>query len=507
MRRNLKRFGHYAAALLLLCCLLPVTAGAEEAAPAYDGYIFKFREDLEAVSLMADEAGDLPQGISQLEFGYFKADDMETLAALTEAGWLEVVEPDYVMELMGEETPVPYPNDPYYKAGSQWGLNAIDMSYAWDNGWTGEGITIGMVDSGLHPNHEDMVYEGHVLPGYNFVDDNEDTTDQRGHGSMVAGIIGAATDNGKGIAGIAPGARLMPLKMFGADKVGGLASQACAAIKYGVDHGCDILNMSIGLFKESDFLESAVNYALDRGVILIAAAGNGDIKDPGGLTQYTKLCYPAAYDGVIGVSWLDKGLVFHEEAQHNESVDVSAPGGTVCSFTVSGEYGSWNGSSCAAPMVAAAAALCKQAEPNLTGERFLELVKENSDDLGEAGWDIRYGYGALNVTKLLKAMKEMGQAWAQANLRYNGVVVSTGNLTLAAAEHTGILALAAGYDGRGRMVGYATQEAAVGAGNELRLDELVLDLAALPERVELLLLDPATWAALAEPMKCELGTQ
>ncbi len=504
MRRNLIRFGHYAAALLLLCCLLPVTAGAEEAMPEYDGYIFKLREDLAPVSLMADEAGDLPEGISALEFGYFKADDMDTLAALTEADWLEVVEPDYVMELMGE-VPAAYPNDTYYKNGSQWGLEAIDMSYAWENGYDGTGVVVGMVDSGLKPDHEDMVYDGHVLPGYNFVTNTTDTTDERGHGSMVAGIIGAATNNGKGIAGIAPGAKLMPLKMFGATGVGGFASQACAAIKYGVDNGCDILNMSIGLFKKSDFLESAVDYALDRGVILIAAAGNGDDKDSGP-NQYTKPCYPAAYDGVIAVSRLDQSgedIIFSPESQHNASVDIAAPGGRIGSFNSAGGYSYWNGTSCSAPMVTAAVALCKEAEPNLTGERFLELLKDTSMD----GWDEYYGYGMLNVTNLLKAIEEEVQAWGQANRRYDGVVVSTGKLTLDVNGYTEVRALVAGYDGQGRMVGYATQEAAVGAGNEVRLDELVLDLAALPDRVELLLLDPETWAALAEPVVCELGTQ
>lgn len=506
-RRNLKRFAAFAVAFLMLLGTAPALAADETAAEegAFSGYLFKLKEDLPVVSLMAEEGGDLPEGIEALSFGYYKADSFDTLAAYTQTDWLEIVEPDYLVELMETALPGP-PTDPYYTDKKQWNLDELNLGYAWEQGITGRGVLIGIVDSGLVVDHEDMDYDAvHLEPGRNFRDkvmDTTDTTDQQGHGSMVAGIIGATTNNGKGIAGIAPGAKIMPLKCFGTASEETPTRYVGEAIRWGTDQGCDILNLSLGVFNSTTYLRTAVEYALERGVIVIAAAGNGDKSDSSS-NKYTKDCYPASYEGVISVAALDENMVRADYSQTNKGVDVTAPGSQILglSDTVKDGYNASNGTSFSCPTVAAIAALVKEVDPNLTGERLMELIRTTSTKVGEVdgtGRNNDTGYGLIHAEALLKAA--VGQPWSEAHLRANGVVVSSGNLRTTLAEGGHVLAVAAGYDESGRMLGAGIATGTVSSGGSVSLEEIVIDLAVLPKTVTLFLLDKETWA----PMEAEV---
>lgn len=510
MKRNLSRFARLAAATLLLCALLPLPAGAQEAMPAYEGYLFTFRPELEPMALLSEDEGGLPEGIQALPLGVYRADDLDLLADLVEADWLEVLEPDYVLELMEDGPAV---NDPYYTDGRQWNLDNIDMSYAWSNGWTGAGVTVGVVDSGLYQGHEDMDYTApHMAQGYNAVEENHNIYAATNHGTLVASVIGATTNNGKGVAGIAPGATVMPLQIYGVTTdpdtgaqttTGGLSSQALAAIKYGVDQGCQVLNMSFGVFTYSNNLKTAVDYALERNVILVASAGNGETGNTGA-DKYTKIAYPAGYDGVIGVANLGKGGTPAASSQRNASVDVIAPGTGIYGIDVTGadQYQSNSGTSFSSPTVAAVAALCKEADPTLNGESFLALLQANARQPGgTTGRTDEYGYGLLNAADLLRAIVQ-GQSSLEAVKKSGGVVVTASGLTVdgLAAGRT-VLAVTAAYDAEGRMVAADLRTTVAQAHGKLEGWERSWDLYRLPKRVEVLFLDPATWAPLGEPAR------
>ena len=184
------------------------------------------------------------------------------------------------------------PNDPFYTT-QQYGPQIIRAEQAWDAA-QGAGAVIAVVDTGVDFGHPDL--QGQLLAGgYDFVNNDGDPVDDHGHGTHVTGIAVAATNNGVGIAGIAPGAKVLPIKVLSSSGSGANSAMA-QGIVYAADHGVKVINLSLGGFSYSQTAQDAVNYAWAQGVLVVAAAGNGNSSLP---------YYPAWYTHVIAVGATD----------------------------------------------------------------------------------------------------------------------------------------------------------------------------------------------------------
>ena len=234
------------------------------------------------------------------------------------------------------------PNDPDYDR--QWALPHIQAETAWSEMGELAPVTVAVIDTGVCMSHEDLV--GRVLSGgYDFVDNDDDPEDVFGHGCSVAGIIAANTDNAIGIAGFAPNSSILPIRVLGPGGSGSMADVA-AGIVYAADNGADIVNLSLGSAVGSQVTEDAVKYAMDKGVTVIASAGNSGGSLPG---------YPARYEGVVAVGAIDSNG--SRSSFSNKGGDIWAPGRDVHTIYLDDGYKSLNGTSFSAPYVAAMAAL------------------------------------------------------------------------------------------------------------------------------------------------------
>ncbi|MEO8571864.1 MAG: S8 family serine peptidase, partial [Chloroflexota bacterium] len=181
------------------------------------------------------------------------------------------------------------PDDPYYVQGGDWGLPLIGAPAAWDTSTGAAGPIVAVVDTGVDATHPDL--GGRILAGTNLASTDTDPTDDNGHGTHVAGIIAATGNNGLGGAGVCWGCQILPVKVL--DAAGsGYTSDVASGITWAADHGARIINLSLGSASASSTLASAVTYAQDRGIVVVAAAGND-----GSTTRF----YPAAYPGVVAV--------------------------------------------------------------------------------------------------------------------------------------------------------------------------------------------------------------
>jgi subtilisin family serine protease len=231
---------------------------------------------------------------------------------------------------------------------------------------------------------------------------NSNPRDDRGHGTHVSGIIGAETNNATGVAGVCPGAKIMPLKVFSSGG-GGAVSDFNAATHYAADHGAKIINMSYGGSSYSQSEQDAINYAYNKGVVIFASSGN---------TGDTTMQYPAGYDHVIGVGATTNQDKITSFSTYNSSVDVSAPGQDVYStmptymvaYNNAGDsmnYCFMSGTSMACPMAAGLGALMVARSPILTQDQVEQLIQNNAEDRGDIGRDDSFGYGRINAYSTL----------------------------------------------------------------------------------------------------------
>lgn len=301
------------------------------------------------------------------------------------------------------------PNDPIYKNGSEYYLNKTQITAAW-NITTGSPITVAVVDSGVKANHPDLT--GRVLPGYNALNNNNDTTDQYGHGTFVAGIIAANTNNNAGIAGINWSAKILPVKV--ADTQGNVDDATSATgIRYAVDNGAKIINLSYGgeddpaLQEDNSPLQKeAVKYALSKGAIVVAAAGN----TADGLPEY-----PAAVPGVIAVGASDGDDQVANFSSYGSFVSVVAPGIQIWSTNINkadsdfgpGDYTVSQGTSFSTPIVSGIVSLMVALKPDLTPTQALDIIEGTADkiDPGVIGRDDYSGYGRVNALKALQTIQ------------------------------------------------------------------------------------------------------
>ena len=409
----------------LLLMLLGITASAAE-----DSYIIKFNDSIQLFNADGTK--------NNKDYHTVTEDELQDYI---DAGVVEYYEPNYKVELFAPT----------------WNLNSVKVDFSQRIGCVGTNVRIGIIDSGIvdgiAPN---------VIPGYNYIDDNTDTSDTTMHGTWVSSIAASSRF------GVALNAQFVPLKCF-KDGVDTYISDVLDAIVDAVDvYDCDVINMSFGvigavgnatnirLFKEK------IDYAASKGVILVASTGN----------DYAQtIRYPAAFDNVIGVGSVNELGAWSEFSNYNSSVYVVAPGEKVIGPYVSeGEVSTEHiyqlkGTSFAAPHVSGLAAIAKSINPDITPVEFAKLIAdtavETSADEVE-GWDEKYGYGLIDceaaVRELIKGqIMHISPVWYNNNNTVNTVIYNN------TAESKKTLCVCAYYDTGGRMTDCIPAEVEIAA--------------------------------------------
>jgi hypothetical protein len=330
------------------------------------------------------------------------------------------------------------PNDSLIN--EQWALNKIQAFDAWDITLGSDTVLIGVIDTGIDYLHPDLKNKIYLNPGevgsdltgsdkrFNNTDDDKngfiddwqgwDFTDRVGfpfdssggdyliwdndpmdqnsssHGTAVAGIIGAETNNGFGIAGAGPGLRILNLRAF--DPAGfGEEDDVAAAILYAIEMGVKVINMSFGDNSFSYVLRDVIRYAYSQGVVLIASSGNSGSPEPH---------YPSGFSEVIcvGNSTIDDYIA--GTSNFGSTLDLVAPGTQITTTSKNFTYNlNFNGTSAAAPFVSAAAGLILS-RGNFTNEEVKQILKSTSDDVEQLGWDLRSGAGRLNLFRAVSVV-------------------------------------------------------------------------------------------------------
>jgi subtilisin family serine protease len=364
------------------------------------------------------------------------ANEIDVFTAITTLSTdpaVEVAEPDYILR-----TAV-LPNDAGFS--QQWGFENtgqqilgetgvidadIDLPEAWEIAKGSPDIVIAIVDTGVDLTHPDLVSK--LVPGYNIIDDNDLPLDDDGHGTHVAGIAAAATDNDNiGVAGVCWECKIMPIKALGTE--GGSTSDVATAIRYAVDHGAHVINLSLGGSSGTEALLSAVRYAYSREIPVVAAMGNFGSAEP---------FYPAAYPETIAVGASDKFDLRWEYSNYGEDIDLVAPGVQILSAYFLDRYAYMNGTSMAAPHVSGVIGLLRSMFPNKTVEVLRTILTASADDLGDPGWDIYYGAGRLNAFLALRSLanglglspaSREGYGLQETLVEYTFTIINTGDST------------------------------------------------------------------------------
>ena len=296
------------------------------------------------------------------------------------------------------------PNDS--NVGLQWGLSTVHAYQAWDITRGAGSVVVAVLDTGIDWRHPDLApnmwNDSLGNHGYNYVDnnrnvldDNTNSYDEAGnwipdtytyHGTHVAGVVGAVTDNGLGIAGMAQ-VKLMAVKVMN-DSGEGTDTYVASGIRWAVENGADVITMSLGVDGMSSALSSAVNYASNNGVVMVAASGN---------SGSSVVSYPAAYPKVIAVGAVDNSARKASFSNYGDGLDVMAPGVQIYSTQAGATYQYLSGTSTAAPFVAGVAALMLTVNPSLTPMQIGSIINSTAEDIRTTGYDTASGWGIVNA--------------------------------------------------------------------------------------------------------------
>lgn len=303
-----------------------------------------------------------------------------------------------VMHAYSSPDPLVHPvevNDTYFS--DQWALPKVDASSAWGLS-QGQGTLIAVLDTGVNHDHPDLIDKVRIDIDKDFINGDDDADDDNGHGTHVAGIAAATTDNAEGIAGLGWEANILPVKVMGKEGEGS-GGDLADAIRYAADQGVDVINMSLGGETDSGtcpvVVQEAVDYAYARDVVLVAASGNsGD----------SQSMFPANCEHVLGVAATetDDGLASYSTS--GAHVSVAAPGSDILSTIIPDGgyyYGAMSGTSMATPHVAGLAALVRSYYPDYTPDQIASSILDNAVDLGATGWDQEYGCGRIDAFQAL----------------------------------------------------------------------------------------------------------
>jgi subtilisin family serine protease len=290
--------------------------------------------------------------------------------------------------------PTLLPNDPLY--AEQWHLRRIEAVTAWDVTVGDPGVVVAILDSGVDPTHPDLASK--LVPGYNFYDNNTDTSDVYGHGTQVAGAAGAIAQNGTGVASVAWQNPLMPIRVT---NTAGSASVSAIAkgLTWATDHGARVMNLSFFDVAGSTTIRTAAQYVVGKGGVVVAAAGNCSCVEPTAENPY-----------IISVSATNYSNGVAAFSSTGSYVDVAAPGVTIYTTTMGGGYASSGGTSIASPITAGVVALMMSANTALGPNELEALLEENALDLGDPGYDTSFGFGLVNADAAVNAATAVASA-------------------------------------------------------------------------------------------------
>lgn len=276
--------------------------------------------------------------------------------------------------------------DPYL--GSEWHLAKIGASTAWDK-TMGAGVTIAILDTGVDGSHPDLA--ANMVGGWNAYDSNTNASDVQGHGTAVAGVAAAISNNAVGVAGVAGAAKIMPIRISDAN---GYATGSAVAqgLIFAADNGARVANVSFSGLVGNSTVDSAAQYMKSKGGLVVVSAGNNGINE--NLAIDTNL---------IPVSATESNDVLATWSSYGTFVSVAAPGNYVWTTTRGGSYGQWWGTSFASPVVAGTVALMMSVRPDLPNTKIEQLLYSSAVDLGAAGRDIQYGYGRIDANAAVNA--------------------------------------------------------------------------------------------------------
>jgi subtilisin family serine protease len=287
-------------------------------------------------------------------------------------------------------------NDPGYRY--EWDISYTEADKAWSLVKQKREVKVAVLDTGVDYTHPDLKDRVLKDKGYNFVDNDSETMDDNGHGTHVSGIIAASSNNNIGVSGITGtlNIKILPVKVL--DENGeGEVSNIVKGIKYAVDNGADIINLSFGTNSKSKEIEEAINYAKSKGVFVVAAAGNDGESDDNS---------SPASDGAFAVAAIDYNYKAADFSDYGSCIKISAPGEEILS-TVPGGYEAWDGTSMAAPIVSGIAAMVKAEDPNLSPSQMEDVLDSTAKDIMIKGKDQRSGFGLVDAYDAIKKVKQV----------------------------------------------------------------------------------------------------
>lgn len=250
---------------------------------------------------------------------------------------------------------------------SGWEIKKFNIEQQWKLS-KGEGVIIAVIDTGCDLDHPDL--KNNIVQGRNFVDRNKDPYDVNGHGTHTAGTI-AAEDNQTGMVGVAPKAKIMPIKALG-DNGNGSLDGIVQAIIWAADNKADFISMSLGSPASAPSLQNAIGYAANKGCIVFCAAGNSG--------EEVDIMYPAKYDGTIAIGAIDRNLQRTSFTCSGETLDFLAPGHDILSCVPGSRYALMSGTSMSTPFAVGCAALLLSYARGAGGQGALLGMLNNSDD-------------------------------------------------------------------------------------------------------------------------------
>ncbi len=328
------------------------------------------------------------------------------IAALAADPAVEYAEPDYIAHAIA------VPNDPLFP--QQWGLTKIQAPAAWDVVTGTQTVIIAAVDSGLDLTHPDLVNRLWVNPGeiaansldddnngyvddvrgWNFVHGSNNVADGNGHGTQVAGVAAAVANDGVGIAGVCWNCRLMPVKVMADSGVANYSDIALGVI-YATNKGAHVINLSLGGYAYSNLLRDAVDYAVGKGAVVVGGAGNDNVATP---------FYPAAYENVLAVAATDDADHKVSFSNYGAWVDLSAPGATITTTFLGGDWGPADGTSLSTAFVSGLAALVRSRWPGWTPALVRNQLLQTADaiDALNPAYAGKLGAGRINAAAAMQ---------------------------------------------------------------------------------------------------------
>lgn len=400
--------------LLLSCCFPALSAQLPDPKDDYDSLIVQPKERI----LKANRMSRLMYRYGVSRFQKIDNDlyvvplntnvdkDLK-ITELQQSGYFNYVEPNYKLYTdqkaperdyikvikMPDDEPAPIlstkevtPNDKGFS--SQYYLKEINATKAWRTTVGNSQVVVAVLDTGIDANHPDL--SGKISGSI-----SDDLSDSIGHGTEVAGIIAANTNNNQGIAGVTWKTKILSLRIT--DDIGqARVSTVASALDEAYNSGAKIVQISLSTNQYSKTLQNAIKQAQSRGLIIVSTAGNTGVQE---------LRYPGAFTGVIAVGSVDKNKELESYSTTGEHVSFVAPGTSIYTTTTNSSYGSVSGTSFSAPQIAGAAALVWSVAPDLTNDEVRDILIRSAEDLGDPGKDIKYGYGLLNTQKAVELAK------------------------------------------------------------------------------------------------------